>query len=169
MRQPPRLQKSVGVTCLLCHNKLRITRRCAHHRLRLDAMAYCVTTLHCWVVLWPAAQPLRCLHETSLTLRPGCSSTVCQNQQHPLPCLARLHHSLAVLVMVWSGHAGLKEKGNTRAEELSGGQRRKLSVAIAFLGSPGIVFLDEPTSGMDPYSRRCEPQHKHPACFHDLH
>ena len=51
--------------------------------------------------------------------------------------------------------AGLQEKGNTRAEELSGGQRRKLSVAIAFLGSPSVVFLDEPTSGMDPYSRRC--------------
>lgn len=51
-------------------------------------------------------------------------------------------------------YAGLEEKGNTRAEELSGGQRRKLSVAIAFLGSPSVVFLDEPTSGMDPYSRR---------------
>ena len=51
--------------------------------------------------------------------------------------------------------AGLQEKGNTRAEELSGGQRRKLSVAIAFLGSPSVVFLDEPTSGMERYSRRC--------------
>lgn len=52
---------------------------------------------------------------------------------------------------------GLEDKGDTRAEELSGGQRRKLSVAIAFLGSPSVVFLDEPTSGMDPYSRRCMP------------
>ena len=43
---------------------------------------------------------------------------------------------------------------DTVAGELSGGQRRKLSVAIAFLGSPAVVFLDEPTSGMDPYSRR---------------
>ena len=43
------------------------------------------------------------------------------------------------------------------AGTLSGGQRRKLSVAIAFLGSPAVVFLDEPTSGMDPYSRRSNP------------
>ena len=38
---------------------------------------------------------------------------------------------------------GLQEKLETRTEELSGGQRRKLSVAIAFLGSPLVVFLDE--------------------------
>lgn len=50
--------------------------------------------------------------------------------------------------------AGLGEKLDMPAGELSGGQRRKLSVAIAFLGSPAVVFLDEPTSGMDPYSRR---------------
>ena len=53
--------------------------------------------------------------------------------------------------------AGLQGKLDTAAGELSGGQRRKLSVAIAFLGSPAVVFLDEPTSGMDPYSRRCAP------------
>ena len=50
--------------------------------------------------------------------------------------------------------AGLHEKMGCRAGDLSGGQRRKLSVAIAFLGSPAVVFLDECTSGMDPYSRR---------------
>ena len=49
---------------------------------------------------------------------------------------------------------GLHGKLDTPAGDLSGGQRRKLSVAIAFLGSPAVVFLDEPTSGMDPYSRR---------------
>ena len=51
--------------------------------------------------------------------------------------------------------AGLEEKLDEAAADLSGGQRRKLSVALAFLGSPALVFLDEPTSGMDPYSRRC--------------
>jgi len=36
----------------------------------------------------------------------------------------------------------------------SGGNKRKLSTAIAIVGSPDIIFLDEPTSGMDPKSRR---------------
>ena len=51
------------------------------------------------------------------------------------------------------------------AGDLSGGQRRKLSVAIAFMGCPSVVFLDEPTSGMDPYSRRCRAA----GCYRDQH
>ncbi|EQC42571.1 hypothetical protein SDRG_00301 [Saprolegnia diclina VS20] len=49
---------------------------------------------------------------------------------------------------------GLTEKRHTPSKALSGGMKRKLSLAIAFLGDSQIVFLDEPTSGMDPYSRR---------------
>ena len=49
---------------------------------------------------------------------------------------------------------GLEEKVNVRSHALSGGMQRKLSVAIALIGDSRIVFLDEPTSGMDPYSRR---------------
>mmetsp|Transcript_8335 Transcript_8335/g.20560 ORF Transcript_8335/g.20560 Transcript_8335/m.20560 type:complete len:2192 (-) Transcript_8335:64-6639(-) len=48
----------------------------------------------------------------------------------------------------------LAEKRNARAAALSGGMKRKLSVAMAFLGDPKFVILDEPTSGMDPYARR---------------
>ncbi|RLN46989.1 hypothetical protein BBJ29_006669 [Phytophthora kernoviae] len=49
---------------------------------------------------------------------------------------------------------GLTEKRHVFAGALSGGMKRKLSVAICLLGDSSLVFLDEPTSGMDPYSRR---------------
>jgi len=48
----------------------------------------------------------------------------------------------------------LAEKRNTLSKNLSGGMKRKLSVAIAFCGDSKTVLLDEPTSGMDPFSRR---------------
>lgn len=60
----------------------------------------------------------------------------------------------AALAEQAAAEVALEEKLDVMAGELSGGQRRKLSVAIAFLGNPAVVFLDEPTSGMDPYSRR---------------
>ncbi|NXU87571.1 ABC8B protein, partial [Xiphorhynchus elegans] len=42
---------------------------------------------------------------------------------------------------------------DTQAEKLSGGQKRKLSLGIAMLGNPQVLFLDEPTAGLDPLSR----------------
>jgi ATP-binding cassette, subfamily A (ABC1), member 3 len=48
----------------------------------------------------------------------------------------------------------LSEKRNTLSKNLSGGMKRKLSVAIAFCGGSKVVILDEPTAGQDPFSRR---------------
>ncbi|CDW54523.1 ABC transporter, ATP binding protein [Trichuris trichiura] len=48
----------------------------------------------------------------------------------------------------------LMNKKNELAANLSGGMKRKLSIAIAFIGGAKIVILDEPTAGVDPYSRR---------------
>jgi ABC-2 type transport system ATP-binding protein len=49
---------------------------------------------------------------------------------------------------------GLEEQARTRVERLSGGQRRRLAVALGVQGNPELVFLDEPTTGMDPVARR---------------
>lgn len=48
----------------------------------------------------------------------------------------------------------LKEKKNERVQTYSGGMKRKLSVALAFLGDPKVVLLDEPTTGMDVFTRK---------------
>jgi len=54
---------------------------------------------------------------------------------------------------------GLSNCANAKIMTLSGGQRRRLDVAIGIVGRPEIVFLDEPTAGFDPHARRD---------FHDL-
>jgi len=49
---------------------------------------------------------------------------------------------------------GLAEKRDARMGTLSGGQRRRADVAVALIGDPDLVFLDEPTTGFDPSARR---------------
>jgi len=49
---------------------------------------------------------------------------------------------------------GLAEKRDARSSSLSGGQRRRLDVALGIVGRPELLFLDEPTTGFDPEARR---------------
>ena len=49
---------------------------------------------------------------------------------------------------------GLEQKARTRVSKLSGGQRRRVDVALGIIGRPELLFLDEPTTGFDPEARR---------------
>lgn len=49
---------------------------------------------------------------------------------------------------------GLSEKRNAKVSTLSGGQRRRLDIALGLVGDPEFLFLDEPTTGFDPTARR---------------
>jgi ABC-2 type transport system ATP-binding protein len=49
---------------------------------------------------------------------------------------------------------GLKEKADERVKKLSGGQQRRLDVGLGIIGNPELLFLDEPTTGLDPSGRR---------------
>jgi ABC-2 type transport system ATP-binding protein len=49
---------------------------------------------------------------------------------------------------------GLETKRNARGGQLSGGQQRRLDIALGIIGNPELIFLDEPTTGLDPQARR---------------
>ena len=49
---------------------------------------------------------------------------------------------------------GLQDKARARVKTLSGGQQRRLDVGLGLIGSPELLFLDEPTTGFDPSARR---------------
>jgi ABC-2 type transport system ATP-binding protein len=52
------------------------------------------------------------------------------------------------------GLVGLEDKARARLRTLSGGQQRRLDLALAIIGDPDLLFLDEPTTGFDPSARR---------------
>eukprot|EP00727_Mastigamoeba_balamuthi_P002985 m51a1_g12684 hypothetical protein (671) ;mRNA; f:126-2366 len=60
------------------------------------------------------------------------------------------HRSAAELLKA----VGLEMHGSKKVQELSGGMRRRLSIAIALVGDPKVIFLDEPTTGLDVMTRR---------------
>ena len=63
---------------------------------------------------------------------------------------SKIHYEVSKVIKDF----GLEEEKNKKVESLSGGQKRKLSIAIAVVGGSSVIFLDEPTSGMDITSRR---------------
>lgn len=62
--------------------------------------------------------------------------------------------SLERIVIEMVDEVGLADKMNTAVKALSGGMKRKLSLGISLIGDSKVIILDEPTSGMDPYSMR---------------
>ena len=64
------------------------------------------------------------------------------------------YHAAPVPTRELLADVGLGDAARTRVDKLSGGQRRRLEVALGVQGRPELLFLDEPTTGMDPVARR---------------
>ncbi len=84
-------------------------------------------------------------------------------QESAMPSTLRVHevvelfgrfHERPMVVRDVLAMAGLDEKRNARLNQLSGGQKRRVCFALALVGNPDILFLDEPTTGLDIEARR---------------
>ncbi len=68
--------------------------------------------------------------------------------------LFALFYGRRVDAMALLAAVDLTDKARSRQEKLSGGQRQRLSIAVAMVNEPQVLFLDEPTTGLDPQARR---------------
>ncbi len=68
--------------------------------------------------------------------------------------LFALFYGRRVDAMALLAAVDLTDKARSRQEKLSGGQRQRLSIAVAMVNEPRVLFLDEPTTGLDPQARR---------------
>ncbi|MDK1348315.1 ABC transporter ATP-binding protein [Streptomyces sp. 378] len=75
--------------------------------------------------------------------------TVAETARMWAGCVSGARPPAEVLALV-----GLESKAGTRVKQLSGGQRRRLDLALALLGDPEVLFLDEPSTGLDAEGRR---------------
>jgi ABC-2 type transport system ATP-binding protein len=100
----------------------------------------------------PQRAPLRWRYGIGIVLqeaKDAAELTVAETVRHFAGYYPRPRDPAEVIEIV-----GLTEKARARVRTLSGGQRRRLDVAVGIVGRPRVLFLDEPTTGFDPQARR---------------
>ena len=95
--------------------------------------------------------------------------TVTENLQYYGRLKGIEDYSLNSVINIILGKLNLKKYSDKLSGELSGGNKRKLSVGISIISKPCIILLDEPSTGMDPYTRRLLLQILHRAYLKDYY